>query len=133
MPRRAQPVPPIYQPEVAARAIVWASEHRRREVYVGAPTVATIIADKIAPGLLDRYLGRTGYDSQQTPEPEDPGRADNLFEPIEGDVGAHGRFDPRASARSPQLWATLHRGRLTAAGLGAAALAAASLRRKRPA
>jgi NAD(P)-dependent dehydrogenase (short-subunit alcohol dehydrogenase family) len=128
MPRRAQPVPPIYQPEMAADAIVWASEHRRRELYVGAPTVGTIIADKIAPGFLDRYLGRTGYDSQQTDEPEEAGRPDNLFTPIEGDLGAHGRFDRRAHLHSPQLWATTHRRTLAAAGIAAAALAAAGRR-----
>jgi NAD(P)-dependent dehydrogenase (short-subunit alcohol dehydrogenase family) len=129
MPRRAQPVPPIYQPEVAAAAIEWASRHRRREVYVGATTVATIIADKLAPGLLDRYLGRTGFDSQQTEEPEEPGRSDNLESPLEGDRGAHGRFDRRAHARSPQLWATTHRGALAAAGAAAVALVAAGRRR----
>jgi NAD(P)-dependent dehydrogenase (short-subunit alcohol dehydrogenase family) len=131
MSRRAQPVPPIYQPEVAADAIVWASEHRRREVYVGAPTVATIIADKIAPGLLDRYLGRTGYDSQMTDEPEEPGRPDNLFTPIEGDVGTHGRFDARARDRSHQLWATTHRGAAVGAALVVAAALSGARRRKR--
>jgi short-subunit dehydrogenase len=132
MPRRAQPVPPIYQPEVAAGAIVWASEHRRREVYVGAPTVATIIADKIAPGLLDRYLGRTGFDAQQTDEPEEAGRPDNLFAPIEGDAGAHGRFDRRAARRSPQLWATTHRTSVAAGGLAVATVMAAAARRRKP-
>ena len=128
MPRRAQPVPPIYQPEVAAAAIEWASRHRRREVYVGATTVATILADKLAPGILDRYLGRTGFDSQQTDEPDDPNRPDNLVAPLEGDRGAHGRFDGRAHGRSPQLWATTHRGAIAAVGAAALGLLAAGRR-----
>lgn len=123
MPRRAQPVPPIYQPEVAARAIVWAAEHDRREVKVGAPTLATILADKVAPGILDHYLARTGIRSQQTDEPEDPKRPDNLFQPVPGDVGAHGRFDERAHHRSIQLWVTTHRGSLAAAAAAAGSIA----------
>jgi NAD(P)-dependent dehydrogenase (short-subunit alcohol dehydrogenase family) len=123
MPREPQPVPPIFQPEVAADAIVWASRHPRRELYVGWPTVEAIVGNKIAPGLADRYLARTGYDSQQTDEPVSPDRPDNLFEPLPGDFAAHGRFDSRAKPRSVQLWLTKHRrwffaGAL-AAGLGA--------------
>lgn len=106
---KAQPVPPIFQPEVGARAIYWAAHHNRREVYVGAPTVEAIIGNKIAPGLLDRYLGRTGYDSQQTSEPEDPNRPDNLWKPVPGDHGAHGTFGSQAHERSYELWADLHR------------------------
>jgi NAD(P)-dependent dehydrogenase (short-subunit alcohol dehydrogenase family) len=117
LPRRAQPVPPIYQPEVAARAIAWAAENRRRDVWVGAPTWATIVANRIAPGLLDRYLGRTGFDSQQTDEPEDRDRPANLYEPVPGQQGAHGRFDDRSNGSSPLLWLTTHR---RAAALGAA-------------
>jgi NAD(P)-dependent dehydrogenase (short-subunit alcohol dehydrogenase family) len=109
MPRRAQPVPPIFQPEVAAEAIVWAATHRRRELWVGWPTVEAIVGDKIAPGLVDRYLARVGYDSQQTDEPVDQDRPDNLWQPLAGDAGAHGRFDERARDRSWQLWATTHR------------------------
>ncbi|CAN5522621.1 SDR family oxidoreductase [soil metagenome] len=120
---KAQPVPPIYQPEVAADAIVWASAHDRREVFVGAPAVGTILADRLIPGLLDRYLGRTGYDSQQTDEPTDPDRPSNLWAPVEGDFGAHGDFDDQAHARSPQLWATKRRRALVLGGVaGAAAL-----------
>jgi NAD(P)-dependent dehydrogenase (short-subunit alcohol dehydrogenase family) len=120
LPNRAQPVPPIYQPEVAARAIVWAAEHPdRKEVWVGASTAATLTADKVASGLLDRYLGRTGYDSQQTDEPDDPARPDNLWEAVPGDHGPHGRFDDRATARSPHLWATMHRRTLAWAAAGA--------------
>ncbi len=81
-------MPPIFQPELAARAVVWASEHDRRELYVGGPTVLTILANELAPGLLDRYLVRTGVDSQLTDEPEDPDRPDNLWQPVPGDFGA---------------------------------------------
>jgi short-subunit dehydrogenase len=109
LPNRAQPVPPVFQPEVAAKAIVWAAAEGRREMYVGAPTVAAITGNKIAPGLLDHYLGRTGYASQQTNEPEDPYRPDNLWAPLPGDRGAHGRFDRIAHEVSPQTWVSRHR------------------------
>ena len=117
--RKAQPVPPIYQPEVAARAIAWAAEgHDRREVWVGGSTAITIAANKFAAGLGDRYLGRTGFDSQQANEPADPSRPDNLFEPVPGDRGAHGRFDDSAHGRSMQLLtATRRRALLAAAGI----------------
>jgi len=107
--RRAQPVPPIFQPEAGAQAIYWASHHHRREVYVGWSTVAAIVGNKIAPGFGDRYLGRTGYESQQTSMPEDPSRPDNLWNPVPGDHGAHGTFDERARKNSTQLWVDLHR------------------------
>src|SRR3569833_873431 len=90
MPRQPQPVPPIFQPEVAAERIVWASHHNRREVFVGAPSVLAIEANKVAPGIADDYLGDTGFDSQQTPEKVPANRPDNLFEPLPGDFGAHG-------------------------------------------
>lgn len=106
---KAQPVPPIFQPEVGARAIYWAAHRHRREVWVGAPTVEAIVANKIAPGLLDRYLGRTGYDSQQTSEPEDPNRPNNLWEPVAGAHRTHGAFDSRAHERSSELLLDLHR------------------------
>jgi NAD(P)-dependent dehydrogenase (short-subunit alcohol dehydrogenase family) len=133
LPRRAQPVAPIYQPEVAARAIVWAAEHPRREVRVGGSTWATIAADKLAPGFLDRYLGRTGVDSQQTDEPEDADRPDNLWAPVEEDRGAHGRFDERAHSRSLQLWLTTHRAAVAAAlaSVMVALVAAATADRRR--
>lgn len=124
MPNKAQPVPPIYQPEVAANAIIFASHHNRREMYVGASTVATVIGNKLFPGLLDRYLARTCIDGQQTDEPRDANRPDNLFEPVAGDHGAHGRFDARAHARSPQLWADRHRAPVA---LGLVVLAAAGV------
>jgi NAD(P)-dependent dehydrogenase (short-subunit alcohol dehydrogenase family) len=107
----------MVQPEVAARAVVWAATHRRRQLWVGGSTVATLVANKLAPGLLDRYLGRTGYRSQQTDRPRDPDRPANLWAPVGGDHGAHGRFDDRAHPRSAQLTATTHRGWLAAAGV----------------
>jgi NADP-dependent 3-hydroxy acid dehydrogenase YdfG len=124
LPSRAQPVPPIYQPEVAAEAIVWAATHRRRHLYVGWSTVATVWASRVAPGLVDRYLGRTAYEAQQTDEPEDPGRADNLIGPVEGDRGPHGDFDAQAKRRSVQLWLTTHRAQLGVAVLAAAVVGA---------
>jgi short-subunit dehydrogenase len=131
LPRKAQPVPPLYQPEIAADAILWAMEHPRRHLYVGLPTAATIWASRLAPSLVDRYLARTGFDSQQTDEPESPGRPDNLDEPVEGDHGAHGAFDGRAHTGSPQLWLTTHRRQLVAALLAAGAAVAATARRRR--
>jgi NAD(P)-dependent dehydrogenase (short-subunit alcohol dehydrogenase family) len=131
LPNAAQPVPPIYQPEVAARAIYWAAHHRRREVLVGWPTVKAILGNKVIPGLLDRYLGRTGFDAQQTDRPRDPGRADNLWSPVAGDHGAHGTFDERARERSLQAWATLHRGALAGALVAAGALTVALARGRR--
>lgn len=117
---KAQPVPPIYQPEIAADAIVHASHHPRREILVGVPTVAAIAGDKLAPGPLDHYLARSGYEGQQTSEPEDPNRANNLLAPVPGDHGAHGTFDRRAWSVSPQWWANKNR---AAVGLIASALA----------
>jgi hypothetical protein len=108
LPRQPQPVPPIYAPEIAADAIVWAATTRRREISVGAPTVAAIWGNKVASGLLDRYLARTGYDSQQTDQPADPNRPNNLWKPLPGDHGAHGRFDDRMLNSSPQTWANEH-------------------------
>jgi short-subunit dehydrogenase len=131
----AQPVPPIYQPEVAADAIVYAAAHpRRREYWVGGSTVGTLLANAVAPGLLDRYLAKTGFSSQQVdrPDPHDP---DNLFEPADGEGGhdytAHGSFDDRAKDRSVQLWASQHHGVLAAvSGVGAVLTLAAALRRR---
>ena len=122
LPRHPQPVPPIFQPEVAAEAIVWAAHHRRREVFVGAPTVQAIEGNKLAPGLLDTYLARTCYDGQQTEEPVSPDRPNNLFEPVPGDHGAHGIFDNRARTSSVQLWQTTHRASWIPAVLGIAAI-----------
>jgi short-subunit dehydrogenase len=115
MPNKAQPFGTIFEPEVAAEAIVWASEHPRRELNVGWSTTQAVVANAFAPGLLDRYLGRIGFKAQQTDEPETPGRADNLFTPIPGDAGAHGPFSDRAKTESPQLWANTHRGAIGSA------------------
>jgi len=108
LPRQPQPVPPIFQPEVAADAIVWASRHPKREVNVGFPTEVAILAQKIAPGVADRYLAHSGYESQQTDEPIQPDRRDNLFRPVPGAFGAHGRFDSRAHGFSVQFWLRKH-------------------------
>jgi len=124
MPREPQPVPPIYQPEVAAKAIVWAARNPRRELMVGWPTVKAILGNAVAPGLADRYLARSGYDAQQTERPVSPGRRDNLFEPVDADEdrGAHGPFDDESRDRSAQAALSRHRRSL---GLGALASAAA--------
>ncbi len=141
LPRRAQPVPPIYQPEIGARAVAYAADHpRRREYWVGGSTVKTLLGDKFAPGLLDRYLARKGVAAQQTSESLDPENPANLWEPVDGsdghDYGAHGRFDDRARTNSVQLWTSQHHGVLGVAGAGAAVTLAAGLatvlaRRKR--
>jgi NAD(P)-dependent dehydrogenase (short-subunit alcohol dehydrogenase family) len=125
MPRHARPVAPVYQPEVAAEAIVWSAHHRRRELWVAPSTVQAILAQRVAPGFGDWYAARTAYEGQQTDEPENPSRPDNLWRPVdaEGDFGAHGPFDREARPRSLQLWADTHRGwlALAAAGLAGAA------------
>jgi hypothetical protein len=126
MPHQPQPVPPIFQPEVAADAIVWAAGHPRRELMVGWPTMKAILGNAVAPGVADRYLARNGYEAQQTEAPLENGRAGNLFEPADGDPGAHGPFDDRSKSFSAQLWATKHRGILGAAG-AAATLATAAI------
>jgi NAD(P)-dependent dehydrogenase (short-subunit alcohol dehydrogenase family) len=109
LPRRPQPVPPIYEPEIAADAIVWAATSmRRRELSVGIPTVLAIWGDKIASEAADEYLARTGYDSQQTDEPADANRPNNLWQPVPGDHGPHGRFASRSTTTSPQTWLNEH-------------------------
>ena len=130
LPKKAQPVPPIFQPEVAANAIYWAAHHERREFTVGARATAILWGNKLAPGLGDRYLARTGFDSQQTDEPEDPDRDHNLYHPIAGDHGAHGDFDERAHRHSPHLWANTHRA-VVAVGAGMIAGAVGLLARSR--
>jgi len=126
--RHPQPVPPIYQPEVAARAVVHAAEHpRRREYWVGASTVGTLIANAVAPGVLDRYLAKTGFSSQQTDKVDHrvPG---NLWEPADDapgtDQGAHGSFDDTAKPRSLQVWGSQHHAVVGAAGVALAAAGA---------
>ena len=123
LPKQTQPVPPIYQPEVAADAIHHAAYHKRREIYVGVPTVMNIVGEKFAPWLLDRYLAKSGWNSQMIDQPLDPDGHDNLFEPIAEDRGSHGPFDDKAHSTSPQLKAAKHRA-LTVVGVGAAAAAA---------
>ena len=129
LPHRAQPMGPIFQPEVAARAIVWAAEHGRRELNVGWPTTKAVVGNNLVPAYADWYLARTGYDGQHTDEPEDPSRAHNLWEPLPGDHGAHGRFDAQARKTSVQLELNFRRGALLAAG--AAGLLLGLLLRKR--
>ena len=109
LPRRAQPVPPIFQPEIAADAIVYASRFPRREFIVGWPSFKAIYGNKIAPWYADRVLARMGYDAQQHNGPEDPNRPNNLYEPVAGDHGAHGIFDKRSRDWSGQWWLSKHR------------------------
>jgi NAD(P)-dependent dehydrogenase (short-subunit alcohol dehydrogenase family) len=120
MPHHPQPVKPIYQPEVAARAVYWAAHHRRREVYVGVPTVVTILGSKVAPWLAERYLASTAISGQQTDEAAERYRPANLFEAVDEDhdEGAHGSFDSEAHEHSPQSWLSRHR---LGSSLGAAA------------
>jgi short-subunit dehydrogenase len=120
LPQQAQPVPPIYQPEFAARAVLYAADHpRRREYWVGASTMGTLAANALAPGLLDRYLGRTGFKSQQTNQAQAPDASDNLWEPADGadgkDFGARGIFTSKSHNNDPQLWASHHHGAIAAA------------------
>jgi NAD(P)-dependent dehydrogenase (short-subunit alcohol dehydrogenase family) len=127
MPKQPQPVPPIYQPEVAADAIAWAARAGEREVYVGAPTWKTIWGERIAPGFADHYLARNAYEGQQADQQVNGDRPDNLFAPVEGDRGAHGRFEEGSRQRSPLLWLGKHRRAVGAAALaGAGAVAAAT-------
>jgi short-subunit dehydrogenase len=128
--RHPQPVAPVYQPEVAARAIVHAAEHPRRELWVGGSTVYTILGEKLVSGFMDRYLGRTNEQAQEADIPIDPAqRDDNLFTPPPGDRGAHGRFDDIAHARSPQWWLNSHRPAVAAVAATAAIAAVAAARR----
>jgi predicted DNA-binding protein with PD1-like motif len=122
MPRKAQPVPPIYQPEVAADAIVWAAHHYRREWFVGGSTAVVITANKVVPGYGDHYLAKNGYDAQMHDGHDDPNRRNNLFEPVDDvqDFGAHGMFDDRAHAHSYQLWLDQRRDMIALAGAAGA-------------
>ena len=136
LPNQAQPVAPIYQPEVAARAVLYAADHpKRREYWVGGSTVGTLVANAVAPGLLDRYLARTAFAGQQAEKPRDPGQPANLWRPADGDqghdFGAHGIFDDRSSPRSWQLWASQHHGAVGGLATGALLGLAATARRVR--
>jgi short-subunit dehydrogenase len=126
MPRRAQPVPPIFQPEVAAEAIYYAAHHDRREWNVGLITDIVTTGNKLLPGVGDWYLAKTGYESQMTAEPADPAQPNNLWEAVPGDFAARGRFGDRAHATSGQWWFTKHRAWLAAGSLALAALVACS-------
>jgi hypothetical protein len=110
MGKKAMPVPPIFQPEVAARAIYFGAFHPRRQIWVGFPTVKAILANRIAPGLIDRYLAGAGYSGQLTDQPSDPEAAGNLFAPVPGAFGAHGRFDGQARTGSWEMYTSRHRG-----------------------
>jgi short-subunit dehydrogenase len=132
LPNHPQPVPPIYQPEVPAEAVVWAAHHRRREITVGGSAVKAIVGNKLAPRFADWYLARTGYASQQIPDiPIDPDRPNNLFDPVPNQAATHGMFDDQANAQSYQLWATTHRSLVAGAIIGAGMVATRSFRRRR--
>ncbi|WP_244745256.1 SDR family oxidoreductase [Paraburkholderia sp. DD10] len=122
MPHAPQPVAPVFQPEVAARAIVWAATHRRREVYVGISTVKAIVANQVVPGWLDRYLGRTGYQAQQRAAPASDAAPSNLWQPVAGAHRVHGPFDGEAKRHSSALWLDTHRPLALVAALSLAAL-----------
>jgi len=123
------PVAPIYQPEVAGRAVAHVAEHPRRVTWVGLPTALTILGNRVAPALLDRFLARTNVEGQQSPEHDPPAQRANTWEPVYGaQVQAHGSFDDLAHAHSPGLWVSQHRGLLALAAAAAAALAARSAR-----
>jgi NAD(P)-dependent dehydrogenase (short-subunit alcohol dehydrogenase family) len=127
--KQPQPVPPIFQPEVAAEAIHYAAIHPRRELWVGWPAVKAILANKLVPGLIDRILAQQGYSGQHTEDPLPPGRHDNLYAPVPGDHGAHGRFDARSKPTSAQLTLSLNRN-IIGAAFGVAALAGLLWRRR---
>jgi short-subunit dehydrogenase len=130
MGRKAQPVPPIFQPEVAARAIYFGAFNPRRQIWVGFPTVKAIIANRIAPGLLDRYLAKSGYTGQLTDEPADADAPGNLFAPVAGDYSAHGRFDERARTESLEMLVSRNRALATTAFVIGTALGAHWLAKK---
>ncbi|HEV2292210.1 MAG TPA: SDR family oxidoreductase [Tepidisphaeraceae bacterium] len=126
---KSKPVGTIYQPEVAADAIVWTAYHNRPEFQLGYPTVQAILGDKVAPRWLDHYLANTVYEGHVTKIPDPPGRPDNLFDPAPGDFAAHGPYNAEAWRSSPQMWLNKHRNVLALAGLG---LAAAAFFKRRP-
>ncbi|KXV10704.1 short-chain dehydrogenase [Caballeronia megalochromosomata] len=130
LPHAPRPVAPIYDPEVAAHAIYWSATHRRRELWVGAPSIKAIVANMLFPGLLDRYLGRTGYDAQQDPSLDSSGRPSNLWEPVSALHRVRGRFGQQSQHASPMLWADTHRGLLVSGALALAACLACAARRR---
>jgi NAD(P)-dependent dehydrogenase (short-subunit alcohol dehydrogenase family) len=130
LPHHPQPVPPIYQPEIGAAAVLRVAEHPRRNTWVGLPTAYTVLGNRVVAPLLDRYLGRTGYDGQQSKEDTRPEIGDNLYAPVPGDQGAHGDFDYKAHEHSPFTWLALHR-RSVVGTLATGAAAATLLARGR--
>ena len=124
LPNEPQPVPPIFQPEVIADAILYAAEHRRREIWLGWPAIKAIVSDKLAPRVGDMVLARSGFSGQQTDQPIAPGRRDDLYDPLPGDHGAHGTFDSRAKSYSVAWWLSKHRAPLLAGALALVAAAA---------
>jgi short-subunit dehydrogenase len=125
MPHKPRPTGPIFQPEVAAEAVVWTIDHDRRQVNVGWPTVEAVVGEKFIAGPLDHYLSEAAWQGAQLPEPADPNHKDNFWEPLPGDHGSHGPFDAQAREHSSQLWLTQNRGALAtlaAVGIGAAAV-----------
>jgi NAD(P)-dependent dehydrogenase (short-subunit alcohol dehydrogenase family) len=134
LPRRPRPMGKVFQPELAARAIYWAATHRRRELWAGWPAVQAILGTRLAPGVLDRVLGQRAVAGQQSDEPLPPDRPDNLWSPVAGDFGAHGRFDAQAHTRSTQMWLTMQRDALLPAAallLAAGVLFTRLLKRKK--
>jgi short-subunit dehydrogenase len=132
LPNHPQPVPPIYQPEVIARAALYAAERAPRELWIGGGAIKAVVGQKVIPGLLDRYLARTGYQAQQTDYPDSKDRKDNLWKPVPGDRGAHGDFDGRSREWSIELWARTHLRELGAGAMfavGALAFVAGRMRR----
>jgi short-subunit dehydrogenase len=130
MGRHPQPVGPVYQPEVAARAIVWAAKHKRREIYVGWPAAVTIVLNKWLPGFFDKYLANHAYEQQFTSQRISANRPDNLFQPVSTPYRTHGSFEDRAHQVSPQLWLSLHRNAVTGF-LALSAAAAISIYQRR--
>lgn len=131
MPNQPQPVPPIFQPKVIARSVYWVAHHPRREFTIGLSAVQAIIGDKFIPGLLDHYLAYMGYGAQQTQEPVDPDRPNNLYDPLPGDYGARGQFDDRSRDYSVQALVNRYRGWLALGGLTLAALSSLYLTARR--
>jgi hypothetical protein len=124
LPRKPQPYPPVFQPEVPAEAIHYAAHHHRREMFVGWPTLKTVIGNRLAPGYVDRVLADTGYEGQQYDGLVEPNRQDNLWKPVPMDFGAHGDFDQQAKSFSPLVWADMHQNLLA---MGVSALAGLAL------
>ena len=128
LPRHPKPLPPIYQPEAIAQAVLRVAAKPVREMWLAPSAIAAIVGQRLAPGLLDRYLGRRGYEAQQTGEPVAAGRPDNLFAPLPGDRGAHGRFDAEARPRSLEISARLRARALAVAAAAAGVVAFVGIR-----